>query len=146
MVPRKSREEEIINAIRAHLVEAVKRLETITDERLMKAAKCARATYYKYVTEGSAIEFEIDVARTKQRLYAESVRRATSSARDNQDLKRRLQEAEEGGRALLALISRMTENLLKRGIKARDIQAAQREAMPHPNRSFSHAGKGRRRK
>jgi hypothetical protein len=145
-VPRKSREEEIIAAIRGHLSGAANGLESITDGRLMKAANCARATFYKYVFKGSTIEREIVIARIKQEIYAESVRRLKGTIGHEPGLRKRLEESESGNRELLAYISRMTANLIKYGIPTNVIQAAQQEAMPHPDRSFSHAGKGRRRK
>ncbi len=143
---RRSREEEIIRAIRKYLIDAVNRFEPITDERLMEKAKCARATYYKYVTNSSAIKSEINAARTKQKRYVESVGRSEVDIGHDSNLRKRLAEAEEGDRALLAFISRMTMNLIMKGVDIKVIQAAQREAMPHPNRSHSHAGKGRSRK
>jgi hypothetical protein len=142
-VARKSREKEIIGAIRKFLTEAVKGLEPITDERLINAAGCARATYYKYVTKGSAIQAEIEAASVKQKKYAEKANPRLDNA--DQALRKRLEKSEEGNRELLAFISRMTANLIKYGVPSETIQAAQREAMSHPDRSFSHTGKGRRR-
>lgn len=144
-MPRKSRKEEIIEAIREYLVGAVKRLEPITDERLMKAASCARATYYNYVTKGSVIESEIEVARRKQKKYAKSVKASTDEIGNEPSLRKRLVEAEEGNRRLLALIAKMIANLTtKYGVPANVVQAAQLDKMPHPDRRLSHAGRGRR--
>ncbi len=143
-MPRKSRGPEIIAAIRTYLIDAVKRPEPITDERLMEVADCGRATFYKYVTKGSAIEFEIEAARREQKNYV-----VIDEGDENElkALRKRLRVAEEGDRNLLALIARMTANLtLRYGIPIKVIQNAQREPVPHPDRSFSHAGKGRRRK
>jgi hypothetical protein len=145
-MPRKSREGEIVKAIREYLVGAVNRFESITDERLMKVANCARATYYKYVIKDSEIDIEIAVARAKQRKYVESVKRGDVPVGDDLDLRKRLKEAEEGNRQLLAFIASMTANLIMYNVPLKVIQRAQREAIPHPNRSYSHAGRGRRRK
>lgn len=141
---RKSRGSEIVGAIRTYLVAAVKHPEPITDERLMQVAECGRTTFYNYVTKGSEIELEIEEARRKQKEPDEI------SEEDEEELKKlrkRLRVAEEGNRNLLAMIARMTDNLrLRYGISIKVIQAAQSEPLPHPDRSFSHAGKGRRRK
>lgn len=145
-MPRKSREDEIIKAIREYLVGAVKGLESITDERLMKGAICARATYYKYVTKGSQIELEIEVARARQRKFVESVNGGSDPLENDLDLRKRLEKVEKGNRELQAFISRMVANLITYGIPTKVIQRAQREAMLHPMRSYSHAGRGRRRK
>lgn len=142
-VPRRSREEEIKGAVRKYLTEAMKGLEPITDERLINVVGCARATYYKYVTKGSAIETEIEAARVKQKRYAEKAKPRGDAT--DWSLRKRLEESEEGNRELLAFIARMTANLIKYGVPARTVQAAQRDAMPHPDRSFSHIGKGRQR-
>lgn len=145
-MPRKSREEEIIKAIRKYLREAMNGLESITDGRLMKVANCARATFYKYVAKGSDIEREIEVARNRQKKYAESLRRRKDPIGHDPGLGKRLEGAEAGNRELLAFISLMTANLIKYGVPVEVIQASQQDAMPHPDRSYSHAGKGRRRK
>lgn len=143
-MPRKSRGPEIVEAIRTYLIDAVKRPEPITDERLMEVADCGRATFYKYVTKGSAIELEIEAARREQE---ENVVIVDGGVDEIKALRKRLSVAEEGNRNLLALIARMTDNLTLRYLIPRKIvQAAQRESLPHPNRTFSHAGKGRRRK
>ena len=144
-MPRQSRKDEIIKAIRQYLLTAVNRLEQITDERLMKAANCARATFYKYVTAGSEIETEIEVARRKQKEYAKAVRVCEAEIGNEPGLRKRLMEAEEGNRKLLASFAQLIANLIQYGVPVNVIQAAQRAAMPHPNRSFSHAGKSRRR-
>lgn len=144
-MPRKRREDEILIAIREYLVGAVKRLEPITDERLMEAAKCARATFYKYVTKGSEIDLEIEVACTKQKKYVELVKGCGTPVGDDQDLRKRLKEAKEGNRELLAFIARMTANLITFRVPNEVIQRAQQDAMQHPKRSVSHAGRGRRR-
>lgn len=142
-MPRKSRGPEIIEAIRTYLVDAVKRPETITDERLMEVADCGRATFYKYVTKGSEIEREIEAARREQE---ENVVIADGDVDELKALRKRLRVAEEGNRNLLAMIARMTDYFtLRYGIPIKVIQAAQSEPLPHPNRNFSHAGKGRRR-
>lgn len=141
---RRSREEEIIGAIRKFLIGAVKRIEPITDTRLMEAANCARATFYKYVTMGSDIRSEINVACTRQKAFAELASQPEREIGHDLGMRKRLDEAEEGNRVLLAYISRMTMNLMMRGVEAKVIQAAQRESMPHPNRSYSRAGRGRR--
>lgn len=141
---KKSRETEIVGAIRMYLVKAVKRPEPITDEQLMQVAECGRTTFYKYVTKGSEIEIEIEAARRAQKKYLEI---DEGDEDELKNLRKRLREAEEGDRNLLALIARMTANLnLRYGIPIKVIQAAQTEPVPHPDRSFSHAGKGRRRK
>lgn len=141
---RKSRGPDIVEAISAYLIEAVKRPEPITDERLMEVADCGRATFYKYVTKGSAIEFEIEAARREQKKYLET---GEGGEDELKALRKRLRMAEEGNRNLLALKARMTANLtLRYGIPPKVVQAAQIEPLPHPDRSFSHAGKGRRRK
>jgi hypothetical protein len=140
---RKSRGPEIIEAIRTYLIDAVKRPEPITDERLMEVAECGRTTFYKYMTKGSEIELEIEAARREQRKYLEM-----GEGKDDElkRVRKRLNVAEEGDRNLTAMIVRMTDNLTRRGIPLKVILAAQREALSHPNRNFSHAGKGRRRK
>jgi hypothetical protein len=143
---RKNRENEIIEAIRKYLIGAVERPEHITDERLMEAAECARATFYKYVTGGSEIERDIHTARAKQQRYIELKKEREEEIETEPSLRERLDRAEAGTRELLALFTRMTENLLRLGVRVEIIQTAQREAMPHPKRNFSHAGKGRRRK
>lgn len=141
-MPRKSRGPEIIKAIRTYLPDAIKRPEPITDERLMQVAECGRTTFYNYVTEGSEIELEIEVARRKQE---ENLVIGDGEEDELKDLRKRLRIAEEGNRKLLALIARMTDNLTVRyGIPSKIVQAAQREPLPHPDRSFSHAGRGRR--
>lgn len=141
---RKSRGPEIVEAIRTYLIDAVKRPEPITDERLIEVTDCGRTTFYKYVTKGSDIELEIEAARREQKKYLETVE---GDEEELKDLRKRLSVAEEGNRNLLALIARMTDNLtLKYGIPPKVVQAAQREPLSHPDRSFSHAGKGRRRK
>lgn len=141
---RKSRGPEIIEAIRTYLVDAVKRPEPITDRRLMEVAECGRATFYRYVTKGSDIEREIEAARREQE---ENVVIGVGDVDELKALRKRLSVAEEGDRNLLALIARMTANLtLRYGVPIKVIQDAQREPVPHPDRSFSHAGKGRRRK
>jgi hypothetical protein len=144
-MPRKSRGPEIIGAISTYLIDAVKRPEPITDERLMEVAECGRTTFYNHVTKGSDIKLEIEAARRKQKEYAE-----IGEEGEDEKLKRlrkRLNVAEEGNRNLTAMVARMTENLTMRyGIPSKIVQAALREALPHPDRSFSHAGKGRRRK
>jgi AcrR family transcriptional regulator len=144
-VPREKREEEIIRALNKYLKGAVKGLEAITDKRLMKAAKCAPATFYKYVSKDSVIEREIEAARAKQKRYADAVKRRGAKEGSSSNLRKRLIEAEEGARELLAFIARMTENLSRAGVPIEVIQRAQQEAMPHPNRNFTHAGRGRRR-
>jgi len=143
-MPRKSRQEEIIKAIREYLIDAVRSMDPITDDRLMRASKCGRATFYKYVTKGSAIESEIEVARTKQKKYAAMAKQGALPELEPA-LRRRCGEAEEGARELLAFIARVTANLINYGVPAKLIQRAQHEAMPHPNRSFSHSGRGRNR-
>ncbi|HEY0100342.1 MAG TPA: hypothetical protein VGB76_15460 [Pyrinomonadaceae bacterium] len=141
---RKSRGSEIIGAIRKYLIDAAKQPEPITDERLMEVADCARATFYKYVTEGSEIERDIKTARAEQQRYMELKDTSEDEIRLEPSLRERLERAEAGTRELLALFARMTDNLLRLGIPVEIIQAAQREAMTHPKRNFSHAGKGRR--
>jgi hypothetical protein len=139
---RKSRGPEIIEAIRTYLVDAAKRPEPITDERLMEVADCGRATFYKYVTKGSTIELEIEAARREQE---ENVVISDGGVDELKSLRKRLRVAEEGNRNLLAMMARMTDNLtLRYLIPSKTVQAALREALPHPDRSFSHAGKGRR--
>jgi len=139
---RKSRGPEIIEAIRTYLIDAVKRPEPITDERLMQVAECGRTTFYNHVTKGSEIELEIEAARRKQKEPVEII-----GEDELKDLRKRLRVAEEGNRNLLALIARITDNLtLRYGIPSKIVQAAQREPLPHPDRSFSHAGRGHRRK
>lgn len=141
---RKSRGPEIVGAIRTYLVDAVKRPEPITDERLMQVAECGRTTFYNYVTKGSEIEIEIEEARRKQKEPDEI---GEEDEEELKKLRKRLRVAEEGNRNLLAMMARMTDNLrLRYGISTKVIQAAQSEPLPHPDRSFSHAGKGRRRK
>lgn len=140
-MPRKSRQEEIVKLIRAYLAGAVKRLEPITDGRVMEAARCARATFYKYVTKGSEVDLEIEAAREKQKKYAELMKRGDCSGLDELNMHKRLEEAENGNRELLAFIARMTANLMTCGVPSDVIQRAQREDMPHPNRSYSHAGR-----
>jgi AcrR family transcriptional regulator len=142
-VPRKKREEEIIQAIREYLIDAVQSSEAITDRRLMKAAKCAPATFYKYVSEGSLIEQEIEAARVKQQRYAEAGKRREGEDESSSNSGKRLFAAEEGNRKLLAFITQMIDNLVRAGVPIGVIQQAQREAMSHPHRSFSHAGRGR---
>lgn len=144
-MPRKSREEEILKAIREYLPSAVKSLAPITHARLMKAANCARATYYYYVTKGSAIKLEIEIARAEQKKYVESVKGDGNPAREA-DLRKRLEVSEKGNRELLAGMARMIANLTTYGVPLELIMKAQREAIPHPDRSFSHAGRGRRRR
>jgi hypothetical protein len=145
-MPQRRREEEIIRTIREHLRGAVRSFQAITDEQLMKSAGCARKTFYKYVTKGSQIEGEIQTARIKQKKYVESVKRGSNSV-GGDNLRKRLERAEEGNRELLAMITRTTANLIIRyGVSIETIQAAQQDALPHPNRSQSHAGKRRRRK
>lgn len=145
-MPRKSRGPEIIEAIRTYLIDAVKRPEPITDERLMEVANCARATFYRYVSEGSEIEREIQAARAEQQRYIELEKKREGEIRLEPNLCERVERAEAGTRELLSFVARMTENLLRLGVRAEIIQTAQRDAMPHPKRNFSHAGKGRRRK
>jgi hypothetical protein len=142
----KSRENEIIESIRKYLVGAVQCPEPITDERLMKAAKCGRTTFYKYVTKGSEIELEIQTARAEQQKYIESITGGDGDVERKASSRERLERAEAGARELLAFFARMTANLQRFGVSAKIIQAAQSEALPHPDRSFSHAGRGRRRK
>jgi type VI protein secretion system component VasF len=113
---------------------------------LIKVANCARATFYRYVTEGSEIELEIQKARAEQRKYIESITEGDGDVEREASSRERRERAEAGARELLAFITRMTENLQRLGVEAKIIQAAQREAMPHPQRSFSHVGKGSRRK
>ncbi|MCA1565743.1 MAG: hypothetical protein LC803_08925 [Acidobacteria bacterium] len=144
-MPRKSRRPEIIESIRAYLPSAEKRLESITDERLMDVAGCGRATFYKYVSEGSEIELEINASRERQKKYVKSVERGDITGGDDIAMRKRLGQAEEGNRNLLAFIARMTDNLRNYGVPSDVIQSAQQEAMTHPDRSYSHAGKGRRR-
>jgi hypothetical protein len=145
-VPRKSREEEIITSVRKYLDVAVSSLEAITDERIMKAAKCSRATFYKYITKGSAIEHEIEVARGNQKRFAEAVKRGNNAGGQVADWRKRFEESERSKRELLGFNARVTANLIKYGVPIEKIQAAQQDAMPHPNRSFSHAGRARRRR
>jgi hypothetical protein len=145
-VPRRPRKEEIIRAIRDYLNTDVNSLEPITDERLMKAANCARATFYKYVTKGSTIEVEINVARIRQEKDAEAARSGKDAIGNDSELRKRLVEAEAGARELLAYIARFTSNLIYHGVQTEVLQAAAQEAMAHPNRSLSYAGRGRRRK
>ena len=142
-MPRKKREEEITQAIHEYLTGALQSLEAITDRRLMKAAKCAPATFYKYVSKGSVIEQEIEAARVKQKRYAEDGRRRRGEDDSSSNLRERLFAAEEGNRKLMAFITQMTDNLVRAGVPVRVIQQAQREAMSHPPRNFSHAGRGR---
>lgn len=143
-MPGKNREEEIIRAIREYLIDAVQSSKAITDRRLMKAANCAPATFYKYVSKGSIIEQEIEAARVKQQRYAEAGKLREGEDESNSNVRKRLFAAEEGDRKLLAFITRMTDNLIRAGVPIGVIQQAQREAMSHPHRSFSHAGRGRR--
>ena len=145
-MPRKNREEEIIQVIREYLVIAVKGLEPITDEHLMKVANCARATFYKYITKDSAIHIEIEVARAAQNKYIQLVKMGLDTRKNDAELRKKLEEANATKRELLAFISRMTANLLQYGVPVAKIQAAQHDAMPHPNRGVSHAGRGRQRK
>lgn len=144
-MPRKKREEEIVRAVHEYLLSAAQGLEPITDRRLMKAAECAPATFYKYVRKGSVLDREIEAARVKQRRYAEAGKHQGSGDESGSNLRKRLHTAEEGDRTLLAFIARMTANLMRSGVPIELIQRAQREAMPHPDRSLSHSGKGRRR-
>ena len=145
-LPRKSRRPEIIESIRAYLPGAEKRLESITDARLMDVAGCGRATFYKYVSEGSEIELEINASRERQKNYAKSVKMGDITGGDDIAMRKRLECAEEGSRSLLAFIARMTDNLRNYGVPLGVIQRAQQEAMTHPDRSYSHAGRGRRRR
>jgi hypothetical protein len=109
----------------------------------MQVADCGRTTFYRYVTKGSVIELEIEAARREQE---ENKIIADGDEDELKALRKRLRAAEEGNRNLLALIARMTDNLtLRYLIPSKIVQAAQREPLPHPDRSFSHAGKGRRR-
>jgi hypothetical protein len=141
---RKSRGPEIIEAIRTYLVDAVKLREPITDERLMQVADCGRTTFYNYVTKGSEIELEIMAARREQKKDLEI---GEGDEDELKKLRKRLRDAEEGNRNLLALIARMTANLsLRYGIPIKVIQAAQSEPLPHPDRNFSHTRRGYRRK
>lgn len=143
---RRSRESEIIGAIRKYLVDAFKHPEPITDERLMEVAKCGRTTFYNYVTKNSEIERDIQKARAEQQRYIELEDKGEDVIRLEPSVRDSLEQAEAGARELLALFARMTANLTRLGVPIEIIQKAQRESMPHPNRNFSHAGKGRRRK
>jgi len=146
-MPRKSRGEEIISAICEYLVGAVRGLEPITDERLMEVADCSRATFYKYVTKGSEIELKIERARIEQRKYAASEADPEDEAEPEPNWREKFEAANAGNRELLALFVRMKANLtIRYGIPENVVQAALSDAMPHPNRSVSHAGKGRSRK
>ncbi len=153
-MPRRSREEEIIRAIREYLVGAVKSENPLTHERLMKVSNCARATYYRYVKKGSEIYLEIEAARAEQEKYLESEERylepvecgdSLTDGEKHINLRKRLEVAEEGGRELLAFIARMTANLYAYGVESEKIQRALSDAMSHPNRSFPYVRRGRRR-
>jgi hypothetical protein len=85
-------------------------------------------------------------ARGEQQKYVEFEEGREDESEDDLSLRKRLEQAEAGNRELLALFARMTDNLSRLGITAEIIQAAQRKAIQHPDRRFSHAGKGRRRK
>jgi hypothetical protein len=145
-VPRKNRESEILKSIRAYLPIAEKRLEPITDERLMEVAECGRTTFYNYVTEDSEIEREINASRKRQKKYVESVERGDSPSGEEISIRMSLEQAIEGNRNLLAFIARFTDNLRNFGVPSGEIQRAQQQAMTHPDRSHSHAGRGRRRR
>jgi hypothetical protein len=111
----------------------------------MFVSNCSRATFYKYVTKGSEIEREIEVARYSQRKYLESLRD------DNRDdpqiiisaLRLDLDAQKEANRQLLANTANFISNLIESGIPISIIQACQERAMSKPNRSIS-GGKKRR--
>jgi hypothetical protein len=50
-MPQRYRGLEIISSIRDHLKIATKSIDLITDESLMLAACCSRATFYKYANQ-----------------------------------------------------------------------------------------------
>jgi hypothetical protein len=144
-MPRRNREAEILGAIRAHLKTAVAGAEQITDRSLMAAAKCSRATFYKYVTAGSEIQREIDAASVKQRKnVARSGRRRSEPERIIAQLRVELAEAQAGNRHLLGRIAQIAANLKVHGLSAVEVEKVLAAPMPQPDRSVSHAGRSRR--
>jgi hypothetical protein len=147
-MPRKSRELEILASIREYLKHAVCGLAPITDDKLMEAANCARATFYRYVAKESQIEGEIETARRQQEKYAcgvlgEGQQKDTNHVITEERAKR--ENAEEGTRTLLGYHARLISNLMERGVSMEVLDRAQRAALSMPDRSFSHAGHPRRR-
>jgi hypothetical protein len=143
-MPRQPRGDEIVAAIREYLNEAVKGKERITDGRLMAAAGCSRAPFYRYVTEGSQIRREINDAKKKKRIDGEEptesdllvINRALR--KENEDLKSALREVE-------SFTVRLISNLSERGVTPASLQAAHTEAISHPDRRYPGGGRSRSR-
>ncbi len=148
-MPHPNRKLEILKAIRTHLRVARKGQKAITDVSLMKAAKCSRKTFYRYVTKGSEIEQEIEDARKEQSKNpgapVDGSRRRDGN-RDSAGLRIELEQAKEGNRELLGKFAQLVDNLKRRGVKDDVIQWAINTPMLKPVRSVSHAGRSRRRK
>ena len=148
-MPHPNRRLEILQAIRKHLKVARKGQQAITDESLMKVAKCSRTAFYRYVTKGSEIEQEIEYARTEQSknpgVPVDGPRRRDGN-RDSSGLRMELEQAKEGNRELLGKFAQLVDNLKLRGVKDDVIQWAINTPMTKPVRSVSHAGHSRRKK
>lgn len=147
-MPQPYRGLKIVSSIRDHLKVAIKGLNPITDESLMLVACCSRATFYKYVTHGSEVEREIERARVKQQKYANSKKQPPRKDHEQiiADLRAGQEQQKEGNRSLLAFHAQVISNLVEMGVPPSVIQEAESRAMTKPNRSMSHAGRGRRKK
>jgi hypothetical protein len=146
-MPRPSRENEIVAAIREYLKEAVNGKERMTDGRLMKAAKCSRAPFYRYVTPDSQIRREIEGAKKLQKKGRgpdgeepeDDPREIVKALRKEvEDLKGALREGE-------AFTVKFVSNLSDWGVPPAVLQAAQTDAMSHPDRRYPGGGRSRNR-
>jgi len=146
-MPRKSRGLEIVAAIREYLPHAVEQPDPITDERLMAVAVCARATFYKHVTEDSAIRREINYAREHWQIRWRPQKGRTEGDKEKDVLLAQVRAESEMGkdanRQLIAHMAQFVSNLMERGVSVAAIQSAQQDAMSHPERRVSHSGLGR---
>jgi hypothetical protein len=146
-MPRAPREDEIVAAIREYLKEAVKGKERITDGRLMKAARCSRATFYRYVTPDSQIRREIGDAKRLQK------KRPPSDGEEPEDdpweiiraLRKEVEDLKEALRGEAAFTAKFVSNLSERGVWPDVLQAAQTDAMSHPDRRYPGGGRSRSR-
>jgi hypothetical protein len=148
-MPRKPRGEEIVEAVRQCLTVAVQEEEPITDGRLMKAAGCSRAPFYKYVTEGSEIRREINAAKAlqKSKPRPEGGEPAEPDlVLINKALRRENEQLKVALRGLEAYIVRLISNLSEWGVSPTILQEAQTEPMSKPDRRYPTRGRSRSRK
>lgn len=147
-MPRKSRGVEIEGAIREYIRDAVYSDLPLTDEKLMEVAQCSRATFYKYVFDGSTIEREVEQARNRQKKNAGTNKggsRLSDAEITIKQLREEAKNAKLGAKELAAVQVSFVANLIELGVPPAIVDKAQRDAMSKPDRRVSRAGYPRNR-